>query len=86
MCASSALPALTPGEADSEPSAGAGTDLSPIMPVLAKVFDQALAGGAPRPVSPLAPVRAAGPSEGLREPPCTELAHRRRAPAPRPGA
>ena len=24
----------------------AGTDLSPIMPVLAKVFDQALAGGA----------------------------------------
>ncbi len=56
------------------------------MPVLAKVFDQALAGGAPRPVSPLAPVRAAGPSEGLREPPCTELAHRRRAPAPRPGA
>ena len=23
----------------------AGTDLSPIMPVLAKVFDQALAGG-----------------------------------------
>ena len=34
----------------------AGTDLSPIMPVLAKVFDQALAGGALElAVAPLAP-------------------------------
>ena len=37
----------------------AGTDLRPILPVLAKVFDQALEGGQPRLSSPLAPVKYA---------------------------
>jgi len=55
------------------------------MPVLAKVFDQALAGGAPRRLRSRLCVQE-GPQEGLREPPHAELARRRPAPAPRPGA